>query len=96
MNTKQTPENNFWTKLITYTIRNPVGIIAKLSNKKPPTYSTEQNRTEPSALKLKQPFDINKTKTFNKQFTNITYWTDKINRHIDHKIKALKLRADLN
>ena len=30
---------------------------------------------------------MNKAKAFNKQFINVTFSTDKINRHIDHKIK---------
>ena len=37
MNTNQTPENNILTKLIANTIQLPMGTIAKLSNKKPPT-----------------------------------------------------------
>ena len=32
---------------------------------------------------------MNKAKAFNKKFTNVTYSTDKIYRHIDHTIKDL-------
>ena len=41
------------------------------------------NRTRASTLKLQQVSDMNKVKAFNKQFTNLTYNTNKINRHID-------------
>ena len=84
MNTKQTAENNVLTKLITNTIQLPVSTIAKLSNK-----NYLHNRAEASALEMKQPSDINKAKALNKQFTNFTYNTEKINRLINHKIKDL-------
>ena len=91
MNTKQIPVNITLTKLITNTIRLPVGTIAKLSDK-----NYLHNRTEASGLKLKHPTNLNKTKAFNKQFTNITCSQDKINRYIGHKIKIKNLLHPLH
>ena len=74
MSKKQTPENSILTKLIKNAIQLLMG---KLSHKKSPT-----QKTEASALELKQRSDMNKAKA--KHFT--TSITDKINRHKDHKI----------
>ena len=46
------------------------------------------NKTEASALELKQPSDTNKAKIFNKLLINVTCRTDKSNRNINLKKKT--------
>ena len=43
----------------------------------------------------KPPLQQNKSKAFNKQFTNVTCSIDKINRHINHKIKNIYIKEIL-
>ena len=82
---KITPENNCLKILITKTMRLPLETIAKLSNKKSPT---QPNRS--ISLKTKTAItEIKQAKAFNKQITNVTYSTYKINKYTDHKIKNL-------
>ena len=54
MKPKQTSENNIVKKLIANTIQLPVGTIAKLSNKKPPTLQ------KALAFEQKKPSDTTK------------------------------------
>ena len=70
--------------------RQTQNLLVCLSEKKfKKHWSTQQNRSIRFGSKTAITY-INKAKAFNEQFSNITlYSTNKINRHIDHTIKAL-------